>query len=73
MKLKEIRLSLNLTQRQIVKAINLIDVSMYSKIENYVCLPTPDVLCKICKVLNCRPQDVYSFKEIDLYGWRKKK
>lgn len=72
MKLKQLREASGYYQREIVKATKAIDCrvdsGLYSKIENGVTLPTPQMLRQFCRMFDCEPLDIYEKFEIDLTG-----
>lgn len=53
----------NKSQKQLAEEIH-IGEPMLSKFKNYVCLPTPTVMAKICSALRCKVLDIYDKKEI---------
>lgn len=63
MRLKQERISAAMSQSELAKRIKT-DEPTLSKIENYKVLPIPEMLEKICKVLNCKISDIYMDKEI---------
>lgn len=63
MKLKEIREIKNITAIELAKAVGT-DKYMISKYENMVCLPTPEVMRRICKFLQCNILDIWEKEEI---------
>lgn len=63
MKLKEIREMKNITAIELAKAVGT-DKYMISKYENMVCLPTPEVMRRICKFLQCNILDIWEKEEI---------
>lgn len=63
MKLKEVRASKGLQQRHLADLIGK-SVPMLSYIENYLFLPIPETLKKICEVLECEVLDIYEKDEI---------
>lgn len=69
MNLLKTRITTGLKQPDIVEKLRStdkrIDIPLYSKIENNVCLPTPEVFRQLCTILNCQPEDVYSKDEVD--------
>lgn len=40
------------------------DAPMVSRFTHYKCLPIPEMLKVMCQVLNCRPEDIYTNKEL---------
>lgn len=63
MKLKAIREMKNITAVELAKAVGT-DKYMISKYENMVCLPTPEVMRRICNFLQCNILDVWEKEEI---------
>lgn len=63
MKLKAIREMKNITAVELAKAVGT-DKYMISKYENMVCLPTPEVMRRICKFLQCNILDIWEKEEI---------
>lgn len=63
MKLKAIREMKNITAIELAKAVGT-DKYMISKYENMVCLPTPEVMRRICKFLQCNILDIWEKEEI---------
>lgn len=60
--LKSFRLAKGLKQREVINIINEkepnVDVSMLSKFENGVCIPTPKQLMLLAKIYDCSPSDL---------------
>lgn len=60
--LKATRISKGLKQTEVIthfqKVGECVDVSLLSKFENSVCLPTPYQLCILARVYGCSPQDL---------------
>lgn len=63
MKLKEIRLKKDITASELAKAVGT-DKYMISKFENGVCLPTPQMMKRICNFLGCEILQIYKKTEI---------
>lgn len=64
-KYKELRIIMDVQARQIAENAG-IDPTMYSKFENYRCLPIPSEFKRICNALNCTPQEIYNAEEVTL-------
>lgn len=63
MKLQEIRRERGFEQAEFAKKIET-SAPMMSCFENYKCIPVPEMLKKICEVLECNIEDIYEKKEI---------
>lgn len=65
--LKNIRLSKGLKQTEVVKELKKlepsVDVSLLSKFENSVCVPTPKQLMLLANIYECSPTDLFSLDE----------
>lgn len=72
MKLKELRASKGLQQRHLADLIGK-SVPMMSYIENYLFLPIPETLKKICEVLDCDVLDIYEKNEIYISAQKRAK
>ncbi|MDE6397886.1 MAG: helix-turn-helix domain-containing protein [Clostridiales bacterium] len=64
-KYKELREEKGLQAKQVADAAS-IDVTMYSRFENYRALPIPDDFEKIVEALACLPTDIYTPDEVRL-------
>lgn len=64
-KFKELRETKGLQAKQIAEAAN-VDVTMYSRFENYRALPIPCDFERILDALECLPMDVYDPDEVQL-------
>mgnify|MGYP003295229709 CR=1 FL=1 len=66
--MRGVRESLNLTQREVCRTMQMydtaIDSAMLSKMENGVCLPTPYQLSKFAEMYGCEPAELI---KTDLY------
>ena len=65
MKLREIRIREGRQQKELGRAIGT-DEPMMSRFENYKCLPTPQMMEKLLKELNCSIEYIYEPHEIYL-------
>lgn len=69
MNLRKFRLAANLQQSDVVAHIKTteprFDVSLYSKIENHLCLPTVTDFRAICELIQADPNDIYCSHEVD--------
>lgn len=63
MKLKKIREIKQITASELAQAIGT-DKYMISKYENNICLPTPEMMKRICNFLQCQILDVWEKHEI---------
>ena len=67
--LQAIRMEREYQQREIVTMLQAagyrMDISLFSKMENDLCLPTPPAADKLCTVLNCGIDDIYQPHELD--------
>lgn len=63
MKLKEIRIAKGIQQKDLSERIGTND-PMLSRIENYKCLPIPDMMQSILWELDCQLGDIYEPEEI---------
>lgn len=65
--LKNIRLSKGLKQTEVVEKMKdlepSVDVSLLSKFENSVCVPTPKQLMLLASIYKCSPTDLFSLDE----------
>ena len=64
-KFKELREERDLQAKQVAERAG-IDVTMYSRFENYRALPIPEDFERIIEALNCTPNEVYSPDEVRL-------
>lgn len=68
-RLQAIRVDRQYQQQEIVTMLQAagyrIDISLFSKLENDLCLPTPPAADKLCTVLNCGIGDIYQPHELD--------
>ena len=69
--LKEKRLEKGKSQKEMAKAIGT-DEPLYSKFENYKCLPVPVMMDKLTEALNCEVRDIYTGNEVYYRKARKK-
>ena len=67
--LQAIRMEREYQQRERVTMLQAagyrLDISLFSKMENDLCLPTPPAADKLCTVLNCGIDDIYQPHELD--------
>lgn len=56
--LRVIRESKGMTQKEVCQAIDGIDVSLLSRMENGVVLPTPRILCELARLYGVRGRDL---------------
>ncbi|MBR2377469.1 MAG: helix-turn-helix transcriptional regulator [Clostridia bacterium] len=63
MKLQEQINKRDMTAKDLAEKVGT-DAPMISKFANYRCLPIPEMLKAICKVLGCEISDIYSDKEL---------
>lgn len=79
MNLKRAREKAGLNQIDIIPALKTIeprmDGALYSKMENYRCLPTPEQFRLLCQRYGASPNDIYSKDEVDfgIYPHRTRK
>lgn len=71
MKLKEIRLSRGVGQKELARRIGT-DEPMLSRFENYKCLPIPSMLSVLAKELGCTVDEIYEPHEIYLQAEKKR-
>ena len=68
-KLQEIRTKKDFSQQDITAILQAegqrVDVSLFSKMENDLCLPTPPTADKLCNLLGCGIDDIYQPHELD--------
>ena len=68
-KLQAIRIDRDYQQQEIVTILQAagyrMDISLFSKMENDLCLPTPPTADRLCTVLNCGLDDIYQPHELD--------
>ena len=68
-KLQEIRTKKDFSQQDITAILQAegqrVDVSLLSKMENDLCLPTPPTADKLCNLLGCGIDDIYQPHELD--------
>ena len=64
-KFKELREERDLQAKQVAERAG-VDVTMYSRFENYRALPIPEDFERIIEALNCTPNEVYSPDEVRL-------
>lgn len=68
-RLQTIRVDRQYQQQEIVTMLQAagyrMDISLFSKMENDLCLPTPPTADKLCTVLNCGIDDIYQPHELD--------
>ncbi len=66
--IKNIRLAKNMKQAEVVakmrKHDKSVDIALYSKFENSVCLPTPYQLLILAQILSCNPSDLINYENI---------
>lgn len=62
----------NKSQKKLADELH-IGEPMISKFKNYVCLPTPTDMKKICEALNCNVLDIYNKQEITFIEQKKRK
>lgn len=65
MKLRELRVKKGLNQNQFAKLVGISGMCM-CLIENYKCLPVPQDMEEICKILDCDVNSIYEPYEIAL-------
>lgn len=70
MKLKKVRIAKGYQAKQVAAFLkrsvdNRLDSSLYSKMENGVCLPTPKQFRKICFFFGVEPTDIYTKEDVD--------
>ena len=67
--LQAIRMEREYQQREIVTMLQAagyrMDISLFSKMENDLCLPTPPTADKLCNLLGCGIDDIYQPHELD--------
>ena len=63
MNLRKKREEAGLKQRELAERVK-IDEQMMSKIENYKCLPIPETMERLTKVLKCQLEEIYEPEEI---------
>jgi len=65
MKLRELRIEKGLKQNEFAKLVGVSNMCM-CLIENYKCLPIPETMEEMCKVLDCDVNKIYEPHEIAL-------
>ena len=65
--LKDLRIELEMTQKQLANKININRVFL-SKIERNELLPSYDLALKIARVLNCQYIDLFCNEDLELIG-----
>ena len=67
--LQAIRMEREYQQQEIVTMLQAagyrMDISLFSKMENDLCLPTPPTADKLCNLLGCGIDDIYQPHELD--------
>lgn len=63
MKLQEMRRERNIEQLDLATRVGT-NAPMMSNFERYKCIPTPEMLNKICEILNCQALDIYDESEL---------
>lgn len=75
MRLKEARMSANLTQADVLPIIRKVepryDKALFSKMECGIVLPTPPQAATLCKVYHVAPDDLFTRKDVDFGLGRK--
>lgn len=68
-RLQAIRVDRQYQQQEIVTMLQAagyrMDISLFSKMENDLCLPTPPTADKLCNLLGCGIDDIYQPHELD--------
>ena len=68
-RLQTIRVDRQYQQQEIVTMLQAagyrMDISLFSKMENDLCLPTPPTADKLCNLLGCGIDDIYQPHELD--------
>ena len=68
-RLQAIRMDRDYQQQEIVTMLQAagyrMDISLFSKMENDLCLPTPPTADKLCNLLGCGIGDIYQPHELD--------
>lgn len=68
-RLQSIRVDRQYQQQEIVTMLQAagyrMDISLFSKLENDLCLPTPPTADKLCNLLGCGIDDIYQPHELD--------
>lgn len=66
--IKSVRLAKDMKQADVVAKMRLydksIDISLYSKFENSVCLPTPYQTLILARILGCEPSELINYENI---------
>lgn len=65
MKLRELRIQKGLKQNEFARLVGVSNMCM-CLLENYKCLPVPQAMEEMCKVLDCESSDIYERHEIAL-------
>ena len=63
MNLQEVRRLKNIEQADLAQRVGT-NAPMMSNFEHYKCLPVPQMLKKMCEILQCNVSDIYSNEEI---------
>ena len=63
MNLQEVRRLKNIEQADLAQKVGT-NAPMMSNFEHYKCLPVPQMLKKMCEILQCEISDIYSNEEI---------
>lgn len=63
MKLKEVRSYRNIGQAEFAERVGTTS-PMMSNFENYKCIPVPNMLKRMCDILECDMSDIYEDEEI---------
>lgn len=74
-KYKEVMLAKGIMQKEVLESVRRadrrVDKPLMSKIVNDICLPTPQTIVEICRVLKCSVLDLYDEREITLSSAKK--
>ena len=72
-KIKEVLAEKNISQNQLAKIIhedfNSVTKVVINNICNYKVIPSQELLDKMCSILDCHTNDLYSFEELDFRNY----
>lgn len=66
--IKNIRLAKDMKQTEVVEKMRKhdksVDIALYSKFENSVCMPTPYQLLILARIFGCEPSDLINYESV---------
>ena len=72
-RIKEVLAEKNISQNQLAKIIhedfNSVTKVVINNICNYKVIPSQELLDKMCSILDCHTNDLYSFEELDFRNY----